>query len=89
MSLCKRISFICVCVCVFFQYRNKRQTEAEDVQHHVGNGGIFVGIPDGIVIAVESALVRIANQVQQPDGHPYCRNIGELIKIKQSIQKAE
>ncbi len=46
-------------------YRSDGQTEAVTVEHRVGDGRVFEGIPNGRIVAVESTLKGFAEQVQK------------------------
>lgn len=49
----------------YFQYQYGRQADAENVEDSVGDGRVFEREPDGCIITVESALKRLAEQVQE------------------------
>ena len=46
-------------------YRSDGQAEAVTGEHRVGDGRVFEGIPNGCIIAVESSLKGLAEQVQK------------------------
>lgn len=52
---------------IIITYSNNWEADAHNVQHNIGDCGVFVWMFERLVIAEETALVRLTPQVEHED----------------------
>lgn len=52
---------------IVITYSNYWQANARDVQHNIGDCGVFEGMFERLIIAEETAFVRLTPQVEHED----------------------